>query len=140
MLSEVLENKGKVFNIRQVWILYIDNSQKFSLSFPRREAGHFPHSEEMGVFFSLNENEKVIYNRIDEILCIGYSARLFYFISPGQGAAPCAKSVRNFLHPLQTCCIQNLISKFLPVILTQTRKVRCNISCYEYVSAKSFLS
>ena len=58
ILSEVLENKGNVFNIRQVWILYIDNNQKFSLSFPRREAGHFPHSEEMGVFFSSNENEK----------------------------------------------------------------------------------
>ena len=64
------------------------------------------------------------------------------FISFHQGATPCAKSVRNFLHPLQTCCIQNLISKFLPVILTQTRKVRCNTwgSCYEYISAKSFLS
>ena len=60
MLSEVLENKGNVFNIRQVWILYIDNNQKFSLSFPRRDAGHFPHSEEMGGFFSLNEKKKVI--------------------------------------------------------------------------------
>ena len=140
MLSEVLENKGNVFNIRRVWILYIDNNQKFSLSFPRREASHFPNSEEMGVFFLQMRMKRVICNGIDEILCSGYSARLFYFISPGQGAPPCAKSVRNFLHPLQTCCIQNLISKFLPVILTQTRKVRCNTSCYEYISAKSFLS
>ena len=107
--------------------------RSFHFPFPGGKPVTFPILKKWEFFFLQMRMKRVICNGIDEILCSGYSARLFYFISPGQGAMPCAKSVRNFLHPLQTCCIQNLISKFLPVILTQTRKVRCNTSCYEYI-------